>query len=74
MSIFELNKMAFTSINLIRYKFQNLDRNLIGNEGCDYLSKADWPRLSILQLSKNEIESEGVGLLVQANWPLLKTI
>ncbi len=56
--------MAFTKENKPLSSLYYLDENEIGNDGCDYLSRADWPLLKILILSKNKIESDGVRFLV----------
>ena len=61
--------MAFTAKDIARSIFYNLDRNLIGNEGCEYLSEAYWPGLNYINISSNKIKSGGVKHLLKANWP-----
>ena len=48
--------------------------NVIGNLGCGFLSKANWPCLLSIQICENNIGSEGVKLLAAACWTLLKFI
>jgi hypothetical protein len=64
--------LAPTSKHKIMSDWNNLEKNLIGNDGCEYLSKAVWPHLAVLNLYKNTIGSEGVKHLRKANWPLIK--
>ena len=52
----------------------NSENNLIGDDGCEYLSKAVWPHLTVLNLYNNQIGSDGVKHLRKANWPLIKKL
>ena len=69
-----LSKMEFSSKIIARFVFDNSDNNLIGNKGCEFLSQANWPSLSVLNLSKNQFQSEGIKYLAKSNWTLLKII
>ena len=51
-----------------------LGENLINNEGCLFLSKANWPCLKDIFLVHNQIECEGIKHLSRAAWPLLEVI
>jgi hypothetical protein len=44
---------------------------MIGDKGCEWLSKSNWPCLIELGLESNKIGFEGVKHLGNANWPLL---
>ena len=47
----------------------NLDLNKIGNDGCVFLSRANWQNLTMLFLSNNKIGVEGMKHLCKAQWP-----
>lgn len=66
--------MAFAVENKFMYLRLDLDANKVGNEGCQFLAKTDWPFLKGFKLSKNNIGSEGIKHLRKAKWPLLEII
>ncbi len=66
--------MATALKDQFRELFHNLDYNQIGKKGCEYLIKANWPILNILDLYKNRIDREGVKQLGKSKWPFLKII
>jgi hypothetical protein len=49
--------MAFATKDAFRSLLNNEDFNNVRNDGCAYLSKAEWPILAILILSTNKIGS-----------------
>ncbi len=42
--------MANTSLNIFRYIIKEIDHNKIRDEGCEFLSRSQWPVLEILSL------------------------
>jgi hypothetical protein len=67
------NGHYFRGYSLVKLSLY-LEYNNIGDKGCETLSLADWPYLSIIYLRSNKIGVEGVEHLAKANWPLLKSI
>ncbi len=63
--------MAFVERAKFKLIFLNLGDNKIGNEGCAFVSKSDWPSMKRIDLYQNLIDSKGVMHLRRANWPLL---
>ncbi len=66
--------MALTKNDKAGLLALNLGLNQIGSKGCEYLSQAKWPNLTLLYLSENNILSEGVKQLCKSNWPLLEVL
>ena len=59
----------------------DLDDNQIGNQGCHYLSKAQWNNLKAVSLGSifcnidnNDIEAKGCEYLTQSRWSKLASI
>jgi hypothetical protein len=59
-------------VTILMFTIHYLEYNLIDSKGCQFLSQANWPCLSVLKLNNNRISSEGVKHLSKAQWPLLK--
>ena len=74
MQINQPRAMATTERVKFGFILYNLDENIIGNKGCEFLSKSDWPFMKKLDFCRNQIGSEGVVHLRKANWPLLESI
>ncbi len=58
-----------------------IDSNLIGGEGCSYLSRTVWPKLKEITLCKmdsslvgNELGRDGIFLIGKTDWPSLNKI
>ncbi len=51
-----------------------LEYNLIENKGCQFLSQANCPSLTLLKLNNNQISSEGVRYLRKVQRLLLKIL
>ena len=69
MQVFELNTVALTLKDISWFIFLYKGENFIGNKGCEFLSKAQWPYLKLLQIGSNNIQSEGVNHLSRSHWP-----
>ena len=66
--------MASVTNHLVEFKLYNVESNMLGNTGCEILSRAYWPQLRNLKLANNNIKSEGAKHLRRSNWPLLNII
>ena len=66
--------MALTARDIFEYSLIRQDDSKIGEKGCEFLSEADWPCLSVLGLNNTAICDKGVKYLSEANWPLLKIL
>ncbi len=64
--------MALTIGDINGLLVLNLEKNEIGNKGCEYLSQAKWHNLMHLDLPGNNIMSEGVKWICKSNWLLLR--
>ena len=63
MPITKPSKMAPAAEYKTMFQTNNSDKNLIGNQGCKYLSKASWPCLKYLELEENQIGAAGLKYL-----------
>jgi hypothetical protein len=55
----------------IGFIFVNAGSNIIGDGGCEHLSKAFWPLLESIDLGYSKISSKGCEHISSAKWPLL---
>lgn len=69
--------MAESNPLKLKYDIFYKEGNKIGNDGCLSLSKANWSKLSFLQLriswniwENNAIKDDGFASLIGANWNL----
>ncbi len=56
------------------YNHCHIDHNLIGNDGCYYLTKPKLQSLQTLDLTSNAITEDGSRFLAMGNWPHLRTL
>ena len=50
MQLSHSGRLAFTKQNILMSLLNNLEQNLVGDKGCEALSKAKWPQIYNLRL------------------------
>ncbi len=50
MLLFEERRLAMSKGNKLELVFVNTGENIIGDKGCEHLSKASWPLLEYIEL------------------------
>jgi hypothetical protein len=53
------------------YSHHHQDNNFVGNEGCAYLAKRFWPRLTFLGLCSQGITKQTTRL-IRKEWPIYR--
>ena len=66
--------MAWAIGLFLQYAHQYIVQRNLSDKGCEHLSRADWKKLTILDLGDNGIGSQGCKHLSKADWKNLSTL